>query len=249
MTKGRTAIAAAAGAAVMALFTPVLAGPVSLGDLLQLKDDRRQPLPTVARFVVGDDSFVLDRTRPQALLRFEDSQEIWLLSPAPAPRGDTIYRDDAGHLVLRATKLGGMTLFTPTRPDGAPAALQGEADEIRPPVVLSPGALFQHLAQDSIRAGRAAQRLVPFEALGVTPGAEPMFADAGAVAAEAIVRIARRGDGRELLSRVQKVRLTAGRRSDVRLRDGVMEIWLQPAAGIAGRPSSERIAIIMANSR
>nr|QQZ52104.1 DUF4908 domain-containing protein [Phenylobacterium glaciei] len=42
-----------------------------------------------------------------------------------APRGDIIYKNDLGEPVLRATRLGGLTLFTPDRPGGTAAALAG----------------------------------------------------------------------------------------------------------------------------
>ena len=172
------------------------AAPASLRDVLGKQDDRRPAPPPVAHYVSGDgQAFVLDRSGAVPLLKFEQSVEIWALSPSAAPRGDVIYRNDVGQPVLRATKLGGLTVFTAQRPSGAPAALMGEADFLRIPAPVSAATLLQRLAQASVRASRAAQHLIPFEASGVTPGSEPIYADAAALAAEGITRIARMPDG------------------------------------------------------
>ena len=60
-------------------------------------DGRQFPAPPIARYVSEDgDVFTLDRTQPKALLKFDNSYEVWALQPQPAPRGDTIYKNDLG---------------------------------------------------------------------------------------------------------------------------------------------------------
>ena len=44
-----------------------------------------------------------------------------MLQPQPAPRGDVIYKNDLGEPVLRATRLGGVTVFTDHGPAGSAA--------------------------------------------------------------------------------------------------------------------------------
>jgi hypothetical protein len=236
-------------AAMLGAVSPALAEPASLRDMLGRQDDRRAEAPPVARYVVENEGFVLDRSNRVALLKFDRFTEVWVLYPSTAPRGDIIYRNDAGEPVLRATKLGGLTLFTRARPAGAPAAIDGEAPALKPQGPLTPGALLQKLAQSSVRATAAAKRLVPFEATGVTPGAEPVFADAAAITAEAVARLARSGEGRALLNRFRKVRLLAGRKPAVQVRAGVMQVIISPALGMAGRPSSDRVIIAVQDAQ
>ena len=225
--------------------------PMTLGDALfgpHTQDSQRPP--PVARYVdeSGSVAFVLDRSTGVTLLRFEDSPEIWILTPQPAPRGDVIYRNDMGEPVLRATRLGGMTLFTVTRPGGAAAALVGEAPALRPVVVLTPNALLQRLAQASAHASRAAQRLVVFDAPDVTPQTASLVADAATVTAEAIEDMARDPAGRRQLSKMNKVMLVAGRKAQASLDQGTLRVIVaapggsDPRADVAGRPSSRRIA-------
>lgn len=212
-------------------------------------EQRKPAAPPVARYVSETGAaFVLDRAAPQPLLKFENSSEVWVLSPQAAPRGDTIYKNEMGDLVLRATKLGGMTLFTAERPDGDAAALMGKAPSIQPPTVLSMSALFQRLVQASVRASRAAQHRISFEASAdatgasddVTPATSVLVADTATVTAEAFEKMARNGD-RALLARVGRVLLAKGHKPGASLKGGDLTVTYAPDKGLAGRPSSKRI--------
>src|SRR5581483_8153316 len=115
--------------------SPAVAGPIdSLRNGLlgrHPNDGRQSALPPVGRYVSEDgDVFTLDRTQPKPLLKFESSGEVWVLQPQPAPRGDTIFKTEMGDAMLRATRLGGMTVFTEHRPEGEAAAFIGPAPPI-----------------------------------------------------------------------------------------------------------------------
>jgi hypothetical protein len=196
----------------------------------------------VARYVSETGSaFVLDRASPLTLMKFEDSNEVWVLSPQPAPRGDVIYRNEMGEPVLRATKLGGMTLFTEENPNGAAAAMMGKALSIQPPAVISINTLFQRMGQASSRASRAAQRSVPFETVqDARPETSVLVAESATITAEAFERMARKGD-RSILARVRRVLLAEGDRPDAALKNGDLIVTYAPGQGVAGRPSSKRI--------
>jgi len=246
----RILVAATFAAAGFAMALPAVAAPLSLREGLfgeGRHDGRRFSAPPVARYVVEDGGgFILDRSTPRPMVKFENSAEVWVLQPHPAPRGDIIYKNDLGQPILRATRLGGLTVFTPDRPSGAPAARAGGSNPLRLPV-LGPEALLQRLAQASARASRAARRLIPFEA-DASPETAPLVADAALVAAEAVVRMSAQPGGRAALSGVNKVTLVEGRRPGASLRAGVILITITPEDGMAGRPSSERI-VAAAGSR
>lgn len=200
----------------------------------------RPASPPIARYVSADgDSFILDRSTTRVYLKFDDSPEIWNLRPHPAPRGDVIYKNDLGEPMLRATRLGGLTVFTSSRPGGSAAALLGGGPALRLPQ-LSPQVLLERLAQASARATRAARRLIPFEA-DASPASSAVVADAAAVAAEAVVRMSRRPDGRYMLARFTKVKLVEGRKPSAVIQGNEMRITVSPADGLAGRPSSDKI--------
>ena|SRR5437899_8209170 len=241
----RTILAACAAVlfAVLGFAEPALAWPESLREGLfgaRPKDGRQFAAPPIARYVSEDgDVFTLDRTQPKPLLKFENSFEVWALEPQPGPRGDTIYKNDLGEPVLRATRLGGVTVFTEQRPGGSAAALAGVGSPLRL-AIMGPQALLERLAQASARTSRAARRLIPFEA-EATPASSALIADSAMVTSEAVVRMTKRADSRRLLDRILKVRLVEGRRSSAQLVQGVLEITVAPPQGLAGRPSSDRI--------
>jgi hypothetical protein len=221
---------------------PAYAGPQTLRE--GLFGDRpapgRRATPPVARYVSQEgEAFILDRSQTRAYMKFEGSPEVWVLRAHPAPRGDVIYKNDLGEPMLRATRLGGLTLFTAQRPGGSPAAFAGGGAALRL-APLSPQVLLERLAQASAKATRAARRLIPFEA-DASPASSAVVADAATVTAEAVVRLSRRPDGRSLLGRLKKVKLVEGKKPNVTLYGSEMRITVSPEDGLAGRPSSDRI--------
>jgi hypothetical protein len=223
---------------------PALAGPLgSLGENLfgrHSKDGRDFAAPPIARYISEDgDVFVLDRTSSKPLLKFEGSFEVWALSAQQAPRGDTIYKNDLGEPVVRATRLGGITIFTDHRPDGEAAALAGPAPPLRL-AIMGPQPLLERLEQASARASHAARRLIPFYA-EATPTSAPLIADAAMVTSEAVVRITKRSDSHRILEHILKVHLMEGAKASVQVAQGVLEVTVAPPQGVAGRPSSDLI--------
>lgn len=206
---------------------------------------RAEIAPSIARYVAMDDrAFVLDRSTRTPLLKFEGSQEVWILRPAPGPRGDVIYKDDLGRQMVRASRMGGVTVFTADRPSGLPAALTGQAVSIRPSAV-SPEALLGHFVRQAVRVSRAVGRRVPFEAPEVTAETSTLFADAATTTAEALVRYSGQRQG-GLAARLRRVRFVAGAQPNVAVSGGTLNVTVAPNQGFAGRPSSERIVRTMA---
>ena len=220
-----------------------------LGDVLFGRgpsEDRGGAAPAVARFNADGSSFVLDvSTRDRALMKFDDSGEVWALNPTPGPRGDTIYKNDMGEPMLRKTQLGGLTVFTHDRPGGAAAALQGAAPLIRSVLLSGPGALFQIMAQASTRASHAAGKLINFEALDLTPGSEPVFADAANLTAQAFMRADHTKVAHTVIARYSKVAFVNGRPPGVSVLGPEVRITVTPDMGFAGRPSSQRISQVL----
>lgn len=82
MVRFRTAIPLLAFA-VLGAGGPVWAQSASLRDMLGgRQDDRAAQAPLVARYVSPNGKgFVLDRSRRTALLKFDQSAEVWALFP------------------------------------------------------------------------------------------------------------------------------------------------------------------------
>jgi len=248
-TEFRVPVIATVVAAVLAVSlasSPASAQQGSLKDFLfgqRPETERRAPPPPVARYVSETgQGFVLDTTTPRPLLRFEGSPEIWVLQPTVGPRGDVIYKNDLGQMILRATKLGGLTLFTRGTPAGASAEVAGASPPIRLQPI-GPKALFRQLTLASARASGAARRLIPVEA-DASPGSSALIGDAAMLASEAMIHLSRTPEGQTRLAQIQRIALVEGPRPSVMLKNGTLLIVVTPDQGIAGRPSSERISYV-----
>ncbi len=201
----------------------------------------REAAPMVARYVIDEGGvFILDRTQAHPLLKFDDSPEVWVLWPSRGPRGDIIYRNDVGEPMLRATRLGGMTVFTARRPMGSAAALAGAGTSIKTGPI-GPFVLYNRLYQASVRVSRAAQHTIGFEAPDTGKESDNLIADAAMVAVEAFIGMAAHPEARSALARVAKISFVEGPKPNAVVAGGVLTITVDAAEGVAGRPSSRRI--------
>ena len=102
MSRGKLAsLGGVVAAAVLGASLPACAQPL-LRNIAPFGDTRGAANPPVARYLAGPGlSFIFDRSvvAPEALLKFDDNPEVWVLQPSPAPRGDTIWRNDVGEPV------------------------------------------------------------------------------------------------------------------------------------------------------
>ncbi|MBG7614211.1 DUF4908 domain-containing protein [Brevundimonas sp. BAL450] len=212
---------------------------------------RERPVRALAspgRYVTeGGEAFILDHSGARPLLRFDDSPEVWVLRATPAPRGDILYRNDQGDVILRSTPSGGLTLYTPRAPGGEPASQAGPGPGLRRPT-LSPIQLVNFMVRQSDVASRAVGHLVVFEAEEISPGSETLVAEAAAAAVEALTRMARTSNLRDQAQQVRRIVIIEGARNNTEFSRGVLTITLDPREGPAGRPSSARVVRTLAGS-
>ena len=248
MAAPRTALRSHLTCAVLllgaAIGTPSLgAAPLSFSEAMtgQRAGERTDP-PVIGRYQTDEGGvFVLDRSTPRPLLKFGDNPEIWALQPARGPRGDTIYRNDLGEEMLRATRMGGMTVFTETRPDGSAAALDGASSPLRMGSLTSE-ALYSHLFQAMVRTSRAAQHQIEFAAgKDPDPATSALIADTAMVISQALIEMASRPINKGVVTRIMGVVIVAGPKPAVALQRGVLTVTIAPSDGFAGRPSSRWI--------
>lgn len=207
---------------------------------LMNRGGRTTTLPPVGRYVSeSGDGFTLDRSGRFPLLRFDRRDETWVLRPTPAPRGDVIYRNDAGQQLLRVTPGGGITVFTPRAPGGSPASYSGAGTSLAPPS-LGPAQLFNLMARRSAMLSQAVGRLIE---VNVDTGAdsEAVTVEALIIATDTVLRIARSPNARGALARLRSITIVEGSRASATFNGGELRIVVAPAQGIAGRPSSARV--------
>ncbi len=215
----------------------VRANAQAMQDRLTARPNRVQPETGRYQSESGE-SFVFDRSGPRPLFRFQSRNEVWALRGTAAPRGDIIYRNDAGAQILRVTPDGGVTLYSVRAPNGSPASRVGSAAALeRPP--LGPIELANLMYQRSSAISRALGRLVIVQLDGEED--EALCTDALMVTTDAVLRMASSPATRGQLDRLRTVTITEGRTTSVVYLNGDLRVTVQPNQGVSGRPSSTRI--------
>jgi len=207
---------------------------------LRNRNAAARALPPVGRYVADSgEAFILDRSGQRPLLRFDRRDETWVLRPSAAPRGDVIYRNDAGDQLLRVTPGGGMTIYTAQAPGGSPASLSGPGQSLTPPT-LGPAQVFQLMARRSAMLSQTMGRLIEIN-VDTDGQAEGLAVEALILSTDAVLRIARSPTARSSLDRLRSISIIEGSRASVTYARGDLRIVVAPVQGVAGRPSSARV--------
>ena len=208
--------------------------------------------PIVAHFVSArGEGFILDESQAGApLLRFDGDDEVFQLTSKPGANGDVTFRNDVGEPVLKATRLGGMILFSGAHAEvGDPAAVTGQANAFTPDH-LNPAELVLHMAKSSLRVTRACNHQVLFSGDFEVPHDDiiTLFAETASVATDALIQVASQADSRHALDKLHEVYLIEGRPPSAQVDNGVLIIKLDPSRGTwGGHPSSKRIMNVVMN--
>ncbi|GAA0617319.1 DUF4908 domain-containing protein [Brevundimonas kwangchunensis] len=207
---------------------------------LRLRGGVSPVLPAAGRYVSDSgEGFTLDRSGQRPLLRFDRRDETWVLRPTAAPRGDIIYRNDAGQQILRVTPGGGMTVYTTRTPGGSPVSFAGEGENLAPPT-LGPAQLFQLMTRRSAMLSSALGRLIEIN-IDTGQDAEGLTVEALILSTDAVLRIARSPTSRSTLTQLRRIVIVEGSRPSVAYSRGDLRIVVAPDQGVAGRPSSARV--------
>lgn len=197
-------------------------------------------LPPVGHYASeSGEGFTLDRSGQRPLLRFDRRDETWVLRPTAAPRGDIIYRNDAGQQILRMTPGGGMTVFTSRAPGGSPVSFTGPGETLAQPS-LGPAQLFQLMARRSAMLSQNIGRLIEIN-VDTDEEAEGLSVEALILSTDAVLRIARSPTGRSSLNQLRRIVVVQGNGASVSYLRGELRIVVAPTQGVAGRPSSARV--------
>lgn len=227
--------------------------------------------PQLYKTTEGDETFVFqadgsygfirfpcdtgDETLECALLSGRRAEEILILDATRSPRGDVTYTDQSGTAVLRVTSNGGATLFAP---DDVLAAY--EDDSIVPlggravlPVgkvggtLKSPPMAYEIAAQRMRRASEVIEQrhgfYITFMAPGTYAGNQAVLADAVLTTAKGIDQVASDPLGARIVEeRLAVVEFVPDAEPSLKLQDGALTVFYNPAAGLQGRPSSLAVA-------
>jgi hypothetical protein len=212
--------------------------------------DRNEP--RIGHYVSEDTGigFILDRSSELAKLKFDSSEEIFVLRWQPAAGGDRILLRDDGEQMLRIAWLGGITLFTPGNLRGIPMALDRPAPPLMPPPPTI-DQVRQVAGQIMARLRTEVGRDVVFEAdwgrAAADAGGRAVLFDAVRNAGTALYNVANTPAGRVNLARgLQNVRFVQAGRAGATLQGPMLIVYYSVEQGLAGRPSSYAIGRVLA---
>jgi hypothetical protein len=211
----------------------------SFSDMLGM---RGRTSPPIGRYAAEGMVFVFDRQG--GAVQFEGAREIVVLRRQPAPRGGDIYVNDLGEPVLRIGATGGMTLFTPERPHGVPAAFVATAPPMRLEQMKADIDMLRVMRSVSAQITRVMgfRRQVSVEAPDMPPATWPVLADVLFLTHTAFLKNAARERSKSKMRHIDTILVQQGAAPAVRVEGDVLRITITPARGVAGRPSSEKIA-------
>lgn len=233
------------GAALVLAPTLAQRAPAEESFLQRLFSDRPGRIDD-GSYLAGDRvAFSLDQSGTNYLLRFENSPEIFVLSPDNAAMGGKVLRYDSGETAVQVSSWGGVTLYTDSEPSGLPAARTGDSS-IPEPASTSIAELENAAEDDSAQLARERHLDVAFSAdwsgLEGNASARALALDALDNVARALERFCR-GTPRHnaLARRVRTVTLMIAGRPTVTLNGKTMTVTFDPAQGYEGRASSRAI--------
>jgi hypothetical protein len=223
-----------------ALAATIAGSLIGAGSASAQTPERSAPAPSSAnRYedASSDRSFLFQQKGKEAIVKFEDTNEVMVLQAVPAQRGDTFLRNDNGQVLFRLTEQGNLVSYVDSK-TGAPVALLGP---IGAPLSVPP--LTKSL--NELRASTAG-RLTKLAGHDVTVFGVAEVSASGDWTSDFLA---------DVVTGIEKASGFAGRGTanliEVRLvkaaaplaafKDGSLVLSVNPAAGEAGRPSVEQI--------
>ena len=204
----------------------------------------RSEASTVSRFerTDGGGGFVLDRTGSAILFLPDDDDEVLVLEPRRLPGGGNSLVTDWDLEILRISSLGGVTFYAEDAPQGVIADRWEPARALRPQrrTIDDVIALAEHTAvtlqEKFARPIQVDYGATPRDGLGVV-------GDALEVILSGVVKAKERSAAS--LTDLERVRIVSSGGPDASFDGQLLEVRIDPLAGYAGRPSSERIAQVL----
>jgi hypothetical protein len=177
------------------------------------------------------------------------AEEIYVVEPTRAPRGDVVWRDPSGSARLRIAAYGGATVQWPGD-DGEHAAARSYGED---PALTLEAADLETADRRARRATALVSALIGspvlFEIENPPPGDASVLADAIARAAKAIAFVGDDATGARVLSqRIREVLFEAGEAKSLSIAGDRLIVVYAPGLELLGRPSSAEIERFLESS-
>ncbi|HEV7690343.1 MAG TPA: DUF4908 domain-containing protein [Hyphomonadaceae bacterium] len=223
---------------VLAGMAAALAGSLIGAGSASAQAAERSAAPSANRYedASSDRSFLFQQKGKEAIVKFEDTNEVMVLQAVPAQRGDTFLRNDNGQVLFKLTEQGNLVSYVDSKM-GAPVALLGPigAPLSVPPLTKSLNALR---ASTAGRLTKLAGHDVTVFGVAEASNNESWTTD---LLNDVVTGVEK---GRGTVNLIE-VRLVRAAQPSTTFKDGSLVLGVNPAGGEGGRPSAESIAIVL----
>lgn len=213
------------------------------------------PAPENGHYYAGEGvEFLVDHNGEDgnARLRFVGDEEIFYLRSDPSTLGGRVLKYDTGDVALAVSSWGGVTLYTPSAPNGLPAERMSDAPSLDPEP-LSAGEV-QGFAQSLARTLQERENLsIGFAANWdrITRGnrIRALATDSMRNATYALAELARMAETKsEYAERIKVIRLIASNETDISVTNDTVTISINANGEPWERPSSRSIIKAIENN-
>ncbi|MCF6292218.1 MAG: DUF4908 domain-containing protein [Robiginitomaculum sp.] len=202
----------------------------------------RQRRFTVQRFegLAGLPPFILDNSGSITLFRYERGGEVLVLKPVHTTRGDIVYKNDRGMVVLKLRRVGSATVFMRPKSRGIVAWSTGQGNNIGSPTVS-----LQQMTNVLRRiANDLAEKLdqnIEISVKGANEENAWIFLDAASNIRIGIYRHLRTNRQRPVLQGLTRIEIFSSDKLTGSMDSGVLRLAVIPDKGYSGRLSSFQV--------
>lgn len=209
-------------------------------------DQRSQWKAPVLQFETmdGRPAFVLDRSGSRPLFRYTWGGEVLVLREVHTTRGDILYKNVQGEVILRRHRVGDATLFPQGRSRGVAAWATGTAHTITPHAV-NLETLRGDLADIAGKLAMILNQNLTITASGASEDTAWVYDQAASnflASVRRMVRIAKPGPP---LTQIRQISIKPGPKADSWLQESVFTLFVNPKQRYSGRMSSLAIERVL----
>jgi len=219
---------------------------------------QERPIETARVYGFGDDDTTFSVWRSPYefgqrtyLLKYKDIDEVWTLAEELGARGDVIYRNDAGRIVLRENGIGSATLYPDPQSKGIPVwRRETEIVYLRVPTPtendVKEYATVEEWSRAYAYAGNTREEVTSPRKKASNHQADKRIEFDNWPSTHASYQIDINSHLRTFLdkhpdSALDKIIVKIGDQPSLLHEEARLTIWVNPELGYAGRPSTERM--------
>jgi len=184
--------------------------------------------------------FILDNTGSRTLFRYESGGEVLVLTQIHTTRGDTLYKNDQGMVILRLHRVGSATVFPQPRSQGVMAWSTGSVTQLGPPRVSiqQMTRILERIADD---LAKILDQDLTISVTGATEETAWIYLDAANNIHSGIRRMMRHNGTLTRVQPIRQIEIIVADRPSSEILGTILRLSVTPHLRFSGRLSSLQI--------